>query len=181
MGFKPLNKEQTSSVQKPWANELVSSDPTLVGKVWDVQLIKLKPKGMIIECLKFSGWYFKSTQEYKFLVEYLETWYESQQCNPILQIQLTEEAPYFVLGEDDERSSYKPWSLRGTDFCQVPTKAMPEPELKLSLPNVPSNSEQSSSSEQLDELAERKANQARQQTGKKKPPEEPTAGVVARK
>lgn len=181
MGFKVLAGVQRTPVQVPWANELVQSNPELVDAVYDVLSIKLKPKGMIIECNAFGGWYFKSSQEYKFLVPYLEEWYESKQLNPVMQIQLTSKAPYFAIGEDDERTVLAPWSLEETTFYQTVAKTKALPGMNLTMPNVPSNSEHSSSSEQLDELAERKANQARQQTGKKKPLEEPPAPAVARK
>lgn len=181
MGFKALAGVQRTPVQVPWANELVQSNPELVGTVYDVLSIKLKPKGMIIECSAFGGWYFKSSQEYKFLVPYLEEWYESKQLNPVMQIQLGDKPPYFTIGEDDERTTLTPWALEDTTFYQTVSKlkALP-PAMNLSRPNVPSNSELPSS-EQLDELAERKANQARQQTGKKKPPEEPSAPAASRK
>lgn len=181
MGFKVLTGVQRTPVQVPWANELVQSNPELVGTVYDILAIKLKPKGMIIECNKFGGWYFKSSNEYKFLVPYLEQWYESKERNPVLQIQLTTESPYFVLGEDDERTTLTPWSLEDTTFYQTVSKLKALPSMNLTMPNVPSNSEHSSSSEQLDELADRKASQARQQASKKKPPEEPPAPAIARK
>lgn len=181
MGFKVLTGVQRTPVQVPWANELVQTNPELVDSVYDVLSVKLRPKGMIIECIKFGGWYFKSSNEYKFLVPYLEEWYESKQLNPILQIKLTNETPFFAVGEDDERTALTPWALEETTFFQTVAKAKTLPGMNLSKPNVPSTSVLEHASEVLDELAERKANQARQQTSKKRPPEEPTAGVVARK
>lgn len=181
MGFKALVGVQRTSVQLPWANELIEQEPSSVGSVHDVLSIKLRPKGLIIECSKFGAWYFKSSNEYKFLIQYLEQWYESKQCNPVLQVQLTETAPYFQLGENDEQDTIAPWVLEDTVFYQSVKKKEALVELNLTLPKVPSSSELNNAREALDELAERKANQARQQTGKKKPSEEPLAGVVVRK
>lgn len=181
MGFKALVGVQRTSVQLPWANELIEQEPSSIGTVHDVLSVKLRPKGLIVECSKFGGWYFKSSNEYKFLVQYLEQWYESKQCNPVLQVQLTDSSPYFVLGENDEQGTIAPWCLEETTFYQSVKKVKLTAELNLTMPKVPSSSEQSNAGEALDELAERKANQARQQSSKKRPPEEPTAGVAARK
>jgi len=179
MAFKNLTGVQSTSSQLPWANELASSNPELVGSTFNVHTIKLKPKGLIVECKMFAGWYFKSTNEYKFLITYLEQWVEAQANNPVLQVQLINQAPFFLLGEDDEVLTYAPWVLEDTNFYQIALKQVPSSNMNLTLPNVPSSSERSNAQEELDELAQRKANQARQRSSKKKPPEEPPAPAIA--
>lgn len=180
MAFKPLPGSDQNSDQLDWANDVVQKNVDLVGRVWDVTKVKLRPKGLIVECNDFAGWYFKSSDEYKALIIYLERWYESKQNNPVLQIQLTDKKPYFRLGEDDERRTVMPWCLLKEDFLQfvrVDTKAR---GLELSLPDVPSSSELDAH-EALDELSDRRASEHRQQKGKKEPPEEPPAPAIARK
>lgn len=181
MAFKAFNSSNGRKEQLPWANELVLSNPELVSKVWDVTCIKLKQKGLIVECTSFAGWFFKSSEQYKFLVTYLESWVESKQKNPVLQMQLVEKEPFFVLGEDDEKYSMIPWVLEKDGvFYQTVAKSEQTKALDLSLPTVPSSSELRAR-EELDELADKRADAHRQQKDKKRPPEEPTAGVVARK
>lgn len=180
MAFKPLPGSDQNSDQLDWANDVVQNNPDLVDRVWDVTKVKLRPKGLIVECSDFAGWYFKSSEEYKSLVIYLERWHESKQNNPVLQIQLTNKKPYFRLGEDDERKALMPWALVKDEFCQyvrLDTKAR---GLELSLPDVPSNGEQRAR-EELDELADRRADEHRQKKAKKEPPEEPPAPAIARK
>lgn len=181
MAFKVTAKPKGSSNELPWANEYVESSPEGIGNIWDVVCIKLKPKGLILETDSWAGWLFKSTDEYKQLVIYLEHWYESKQSHPTMQLQLTEEQPFFYIGEDDERTTE--WVLEKTTYYQVSSMLKTRQQnlpLNLTLPtNVPSSSELPTTLK--DELADKRANEHRQQTGKKKPPEESLAGVIARK
>lgn len=181
MAFKAFNSSNSRKEQLPWANELVLSNAELVGKIWDVTCIKLKQKGLIVECTSFAGWFFKSSEQYKFLVTYLESWVESKQKSPVLQMQLVKQEPFFVLGEDDEKYTMVPWVLEENGvFYQTVAKSERTKALNLSLPTVPSSSELRAR-EELDELADRRANEHRQQKGKKEPPEEPPTPAIARK
>lgn len=180
MAFKPLPGSESNSTELDWANEVVQKNPDLLGRVWDVTKIKLRPKGLIVECNDYAGWFFKSSEEYKSLVIYLERWCESKQNSPVLQMQLVKDKPYFRLGEDDERKTVMPWCLLKENFMQfvkVDTKAR---GLELSLPEVPSGSELRAD-EELDELANKRADEHRQKKGKKEPPEEPPTAAVVRK
>lgn len=179
MAFKVTSKPKSSSSQLPWANEYIESNSTDIGNVWDVICVKLKPSGLILETDNWASWLFKSTDEYKELVIYLKDWVESKESNPVLQLQLTEDKPFFYIGEDDERTTE--WVLEGTTFYQrnsILTTRHKNKKLELTLPtNVPRTSELPTSVG--DELADKRAKEHRQQTSKKRAVTESLGGGIA--
>lgn len=142
MSFKPTFNSNIQSESVPWANEYIESHPTHENQVWDVTYIKLKPKGLIIECNDWCGWYFKSTQQYKQIVVYLEAWVESGQECSRMQLMLIGKKPFFLVGEESEEVGR--WLLQeNSTFYQAGPMFIAkqnEDELNLSLPTplVPS-------------------------------------------
>lgn len=103
MGFKAFTSNQTDDTALPWTEEYVSMNPDAIGTVHDVMTIRLTEKGMMIATSVSKAFIYKSHAAYDHVAEFVAAWSGKRMASPLLQVELTANRPYVVLGVDDIR------------------------------------------------------------------------------
>lgn len=102
MAFKEWSTIATDELT-PFADKYVPANPHMVGTVHDVVDVKIKPKGLILECRDVAAWVWKSKTLHLFVLQFIEQWYKAGGGAPVLQIKLTNTDPNWVIGVEEER------------------------------------------------------------------------------
>lgn len=103
MGFKAFSGSQTDDTGLPWTEEYVSINPDMVGTIHDVKTLRQTDKGLMIATNVSKAFIYKSHVAYDHVIEFVTAWSGKKTPSPLLQVELTANRPYVVLGVDDCR------------------------------------------------------------------------------
>ena len=102
MAFKEWSTASSDELT-PWADKYVLANPHMIGTVHDVVDVKIKQKGLVLECREVAGWVFKSKTLHLFILQFIEQWHKAKGGAPVLQLKLTDAEPNWIIGVEEER------------------------------------------------------------------------------
>lgn len=103
MAFKAFSGNQTDDTTLPWTEEYVSTNPGAIGTIHDVKVLRTTDKGLMISTGVSKAFIYKSHAAYDHVIEFVTAWSGTKTPSPLLQVELTANRPYVVLGVDDTR------------------------------------------------------------------------------